>query len=94
MKNNKELKGSINTLEQFLKENFPNYPRYIISNLRNLLSLRSKMYPAHATTAEIIVILGNFGVGNYPLDDWDKGVSKILNLCSNSLYGLLTLIQK
>lgn len=93
IKNKKELKGSINVLEQFLKENFPNYPKYIISNLRNLLTLRSKMYPTHATASEIIVVLRNFGVGNYPLNDWDKGVSKILNLCTNSLYGLLTLLQ-
>lgn len=94
IKNRENLKnGSINALEQFLKENFPKYPKYIVSNLRHLLSLRSKMYPAHATTSEMIVVLGNFGISNYPLNDWDKGVSKILNLCSNSLYGLLTLIQ-
>jgi hypothetical protein len=76
-----------------LKENFPKYPRYIISNLRNLLSLRSKMYPAHATASEIIIMLNNFGIGKYPLDDWEEGVSKILKLCSNSLSTLLTLVQ-
>jgi hypothetical protein len=92
-KDKETLKGSINILEQFLKENFPNYPRYIVSNLRNLLSLRSKMYPAHATASEIIAVLGNFGFSKYPMDDWEDGVSKILRLCSNSLSALLTLVQ-
>jgi hypothetical protein len=92
-KEKEKLNGSINVLEQFLKEHFQNYPRYIISNLRNLMSLRSKMYPTHATAAEIIVILGNFGFNKYPLDDWEEGVSKILGLCSSSFYGLLTLLQ-
>lgn len=92
-KEKKNLSGSINVLEQFLKENFPNYPKYIISNLRNLLTLRSKMYPTHATGAEIIVVLGNFGLNKYPMNDWEEGVSKILHLCSNSLSALLTLVQ-
>jgi hypothetical protein len=86
--------GSINALEQFLKEKFPNYPTYVISNLRKLMMLRSKMYPAHSTTSEVPIILGNFGITKYPLDDWEEGVSKILNLCSKSLSSLLTLVQK
>ncbi len=101
--NEKELKekikekvkpGSINALEQFLKENFPDYPKHIIFNLRNLMALRSKMYPAHSTTSEVPIILGNFGLTKYPLDNWEEGVSKILLLCSNSLSSLLTLVQK
>jgi hypothetical protein len=87
------LKGSITILEQFLKENYPNYPKYIISNLRNLLSLRSKIYPTHATDSEIIMILGNLGIGKYPLNNWEEGVSKILHLCSKSLSSLLILLQ-
>lgn len=85
--------GSINALERFLNENYQTYPQYITSNLRHLLSLRSKIYPTHASTPEVIIALSSFGIGNYPLKDWDIGVSKILDLCSNSLYGLLTLIQ-
>lgn len=88
-----KLKGSINVLEQFLKENFPNYPRHIIFNFRSLLTLRSKIYPTHATGSEIIVVLGNFGLSKYPMNDWEEGVSKILGLCSKSLYSLLTLMQ-
>jgi len=93
VKEKEKLNGSINVLEQFLKENFPNYQKHIISNLRNLLALRSKMYPAHATASEVIVILGNFGLSKYPMSNWEEGVSKILRLCSNSLSALLTLVQ-
>ncbi|NLD65531.1 MAG: hypothetical protein GX648_03050 [Crenarchaeota archaeon] len=95
IKNKDGLKnGSINALERFLNENFPEYPKNIIFNLRHLLTLRSKIYPTHASTPEVIIALNGFRIGNYPLKDWDKGVSKILDLCSTSLYDLLTLIQQ
>lgn len=92
-KTKQNLKGSINLLEQILKENVPNYPKSIIFNLRNLMSLRSKMYPVHATSAEILVILRNLGINNYPLDDWEKGWKKIFSLCSNSLVELVEAFQ-
>lgn len=92
IKNQKVRVGSINVLEQFLKENFPNYPKYIISNLKHLLTVRSKTYPAHATAADSVIALGNFGL-KYPMTDWEEGVSKILRLCSNSLSALLTIVQ-
>jgi len=92
-KDKKDIKGSIGILEQILKENFQDYPHYIISNLRNLMSLRSKMYPTHATATEIIKILRNFGIDNYPLEDWQKGWLKILNLCIVSLMGLVKVLQ-
>jgi hypothetical protein len=92
-KEKERLKGSINILKQFLSENFPKYPRHIISNLRSLLSLRSKMYPIHVTSTEIIVVLRNFGIDKYPLDDWEKGFSKIIQLCAKSLADFVTLVQ-
>ncbi len=92
-KEKQQISGSINILEQILKENTPNYPRYAVQNLRNLMSLRSKMYPAHATSHEILVILQNFGIAQYPLEDWGKGWKKILTLCSNSLEKLVSLLQ-
>lgn len=87
------LLGSINILQQFLVENLPKYPRHIISNFRNLVSLRSKMYPTHTTPAEILVILRNFGIDKYPLDDWEKGFSKIMHLCTNTLIDFLKIVQ-
>jgi len=92
-KGKQNLTGSINILEQILKENFPNYRLHIISNLRNLMSLRSKMYPAHATAHEILVVLRNFGIDRYPLDNWEDGWKKILSLCSKSLADFVNTLQ-
>jgi len=88
-----QLKGSVNLLEQIVRENYPNYPRHIISNLRNLMSLRSKIYPTHATSSEILVVLRNFGIDNYPMEDWEEGWRKVLRLCSNSLGDFVRLLQ-
>ena len=93
-KKKQKLTGSINILQQLLKENFPNYPRHIISNLRNLMTLRSKLYPAHATSSEVLVVLRNFGIDNYPLEDWETGWRKILGLCSNSLGDFVKILQQ
>lgn len=100
--NTKELKilirirnlpnGSINALEQFLKENYSKISRHIIKNLRNLMSLRNKMYPAHATASVLLAYLRNFGKDKYPLEDWETSFSKILNLVTNSMVDLNGLI--
>jgi len=92
-KKKREMQGSINLLEQILKENIPNYPKSAIFNLRNLMSLRSRMYPAHATSSKILMVLRNLGIDKYPLDDWEKGWRKILTLCSNSLVELVEALQ-
>jgi len=88
-----KLTGSISLLQQLLEENVPNYPRYIISNLKNLMSLRSKLHPTHATSSDAITILRNFGIDKYPLEDWEEGWRKILNLCSNSLGDFVKVLQ-
>jgi hypothetical protein len=59
-KNKREnLTGSINLIEQILKEHGIDYPRRVFSNLRNLMNLRNKLYPAHATSSQVLVILRN-----------------------------------
>jgi hypothetical protein len=92
-KEKQNLSGSINILEQILKENYPKYSGYLISNLKSLMNLRNKMYPTHALSAQILVALQNFGITNYPLDDWEDGWLKILGLCSKSMDGLVKLLQ-
>jgi len=92
-KKKQEMQGSINLLEQIMKENIANYPKAVIFNLRNLMSLRSKMYPAHATSSEILMVLRNLGIDKYPLDDWEKGWRKIFTLCANSLVQLVEALQ-
>jgi hypothetical protein len=93
-KDKDKINGSLKLLEQFLKEYLPNYPPSTISNLRNLMALRSKTFPAHVTSSEIIVILRNLGIDRYPLDNWEEGISKIVTLCSNSLDALTSAIQQ
>lgn len=90
----RELTGSVSILQQILEENVPNCPRHIISNLRNLMSLRNKLYPAHATSSEVLVVLRNFGIDEYPLRDWEAGWRKILSLCSNSLGDFVKVLQQ
>lgn len=84
---------SILLLEQILKENVHNYPKSAIFNLRNLMTLRNKLYPAHANSSEILKVLRNLGIDKYPLDDWEKGWRKILKLCSSSLVQLVEILQ-
>jgi len=89
----KDMRGSINILEQILKENVPDYRTYIIKNMRNIMALRSKFYPTHAHSSEIIKILNNLGINKYPLENWDKGWIKILTLCCASFQGLIIDLQ-
>lgn len=58
------------------------------------MKLRNKLYPAHATSSEVLVILRNFGIDEYPLSDWENGWRKILDLCSNSLNDLVQVFKK
>ena len=84
--------GSINALEQFLKEICVDVPRYIVGNLRALILIRNKIYPTHRTATELLVVLRNLGIDKYPLEDWQSGYNKILDLVANSMVGLNGLI--
>jgi hypothetical protein len=86
--------GSISILEKILEENAPSYPRHIISNFRNLQSLRSKLYPTHSTASKIILILENFGISKYPPDDWEEAYVQILRLCNSSMKSLIEVLNE
>jgi hypothetical protein len=62
--------GSINILEAFLKENFPNYNIKIIKNFREIITLRSKKYPVHQDDVKFINSMKYFGVTTFP-PDWE-----------------------
>jgi hypothetical protein len=62
--------GSINILEAFLKENFPNYNIKIIRNFREIITLRSKKYPVHRDDVKFINSMKYFGVTTFP-PDWE-----------------------
>jgi hypothetical protein len=76
---------SIQIMERILKEYKKDYETSIVSNFRNLINLRSKLYPAHVTESEIIKILNNFGIVRYPPDNWETMFIHIFDLVSNSL---------
>ena len=49
--------GSINILETFLKEKYPNFNQKIITNLREIMTLRSKKMPIHKNDPKIIQVI-------------------------------------
>ena len=49
--------GSINILEAFLKEKYPNFNQKIITNLREIMILRSKKMPIHEDDPKILQVI-------------------------------------
>lgn len=60
-------RGSINFLEAFLLKNIKDFPTGIISNLRDILALRSKRFPIHTTDPELLEVVVKL-TGRYPPD--------------------------
>jgi hypothetical protein len=84
--------GSINLLETFLKENFPNYDKRIIQNLRQIYTLRSKKYPVHPDDKKFIEAMKYFGITTFP-PDWEELWERVLRGYLESLQKLLELIK-
>jgi hypothetical protein len=84
--------GSINLLEIFLKENFPNYDKRIIQNLRQIYTLRSKKYPVHPDDKKFIEAMKYFGITTFP-PDWEELWERVLRGYLESLQKLLELIK-
>lgn len=61
-----DKEGSVNFLEAFLQQKFPSYDERIITNLRNIVILRSKKYPIHSDSPEFIDALKFFGFQSFP----------------------------
>jgi len=53
--------GSINILETFLKETLPNFEPAIVTNLRDLMVLRSKKMPIHEDDPRLIQVILKWG---------------------------------
>lgn len=62
--------GSISNLERFLDSSFLKYNRKIITNLRNIVKLRSGKYPIHSDNPRFIKAIEHFGM-SYP-PDWGE----------------------
>ena len=77
--------GSINYLEQYLKENRPDYNVKIIRNLKNLKILRSKKFGVHGTEdPKLKKALDEMGLP-YPILDWNQLWIESLRLLDESL---------
>jgi hypothetical protein len=53
--------GSINVLEVFLKEKYPNFNQNLITNLRDIMTLRSKKMPIHEDDPKLIQVILRWG---------------------------------
>jgi hypothetical protein len=85
--------GSINILEAFLDENFPNHNRIIIGNLRVIKTLRSQKYPIHCDKPVFLDVLKCLGFTDFP-PDWEELWEVVLRKYLESLQGLVSLLQK
>lgn len=86
------IEGSINILEIFLQRKFPNYNQQIITNLRNIATLRSKKYPIHEDRPELIDALNFFGFRKFP-PVWGEVWETVLKKYSESLEALKKVFQ-
>lgn len=84
--------GSINLLEAFLEQEFPDYDTQIITNLRMINRLRSKKYPIHADTAEFMQAMRYFGCASFP-PDWQDLWEAVLGKYLDTLKTLHDLMQ-
>jgi len=70
------LNGSINYLEKFLQEKYPNYDLNIIKRFRRIFKIR-KMFPVHRDTNESIKVIEELGE-SYPNTNYKRLWNKIL----------------
>ena len=80
--------GSINLLKAFMDTIYPDYNDKLITNLRLIMSLRSKKFPVHKDTPEFLKVLRQMGFKHYP-PDW----SKLWKKCIEGYYQSLVYIH-
>jgi len=80
--------GSINLLEAFLNEKYPNFDKTLIRNLRMIMILRSKKFPVHKDDPRVLDALNYFGFTSLTLD-WQELWEKVLQRYLDSLKTLL-----
>jgi len=90
-KNIPEKEGSINILEECLHKNIKEFSSEIITNLRDIMTLRSKRFPIHVTDP-IFVDLTVKLVGKYP-PGWTDLWFKALTIYKESMDKLLECLQ-
>ena len=86
------IRGSINILENVLREKFGSFDPEIISNLRRINRLRNSSYPTHVLDERFADELRNMGF-SYPPNDWSKVWEAVLELWSESFERLTELLK-
>ena len=88
--NTKEMKktvkgkeGSINILQDFMIENVKDSPSELISNFRDIMTLRSKKFPIHITDPKFVETVVKL-LGKYP-PNWSELWLKTLEMYKESL---------
>jgi len=81
--------GTINTLKAFMDECYGGYHDDLIINFRRLMTLRSKKYPVHKDSTDLLKILQQMGFDEYP-PDW----TVLWEKCLESYLHSLTLIHE
>ena len=84
--------GSVNILEEFLKNEVGEFPPEVISNLRDIVVMRSKRFPIHVTDTKFVEVVIRL-TGKYP-PVWADLWVKALRMYEESLEKLLNLLQK
>jgi len=86
--------GSISAYNEYFKTQYgvSNYNGLIISNLRDIFTLRSKKFPTHVDTTQWISKVNSLGF-DYPINDWQGLGFKCLELYFESLSNTLTKIS-
>lgn len=87
-----EKTGSINILGEFLGKKYDSYPSEIISNLRDIMTMRSKKFPTHVTDIKFVEVVIKLE-REYP-PNWSKFYLRALNLYKDSLNVFLKHLQK
>ena len=84
--------GSINILQQFASERIGDFPTEIIQTFRDVMTMRSKKFPIHATNSRFVDVVVRV-VGTYP-PNWSDLYLKSLSLYERSLKELLDYLKK
>ena len=87
-----EKEGSINVLEEFAKQCIDDFPTEIVQTFRDIMTLRSKKFPIHATDPKFVEVVIKI-TGVYP-PNWSDLYLKSLNSYEESLGRLLDCLCK
>ena len=88
----KGKEGSINILEDFLIKDVKDFPSELISNFRDIMTLRSKKFPIHVTDPKFVETVVKL-VGKYP-PNWSELWLKALEMYKESSNKLLKCLEK